>query len=209
MTQKERQERSRREILRAAMEEFGAHGYDAVSMENICARHGISKGMMYHYYSNKDELFLLCVETIFRQLQKEIEPRARSLVEEETLYAIRDFCLLREDYFQRNPQQKLIFETALLRPPRQLAEAIHTLHRPLYEVNQRFFHAIAARMTLRPGLSGEKVTRYLECVNTYFWQLAAQYRAETGTPVQDVHSLFQVAEELLNLTLFGVARQPD
>lgn len=97
----------------------------------------------------------------------------------------------------------------MLRPPRQLAEAIHTLHRPLYEVNQRFFHAIAARMTLRPGLSGEKVTRYLECVNTYFWQLAAQYRAETGTPVQDVHSLFQVAEELLNLTLFGVARQPD
>lgn len=139
MTQKERQERSRREILRAAMEEYGAHGYDAVSMENICARHGISKGMMYHYYSNKDELFLLCVGTIFSQLQKEIESRAPSLVEEETLYAVRDFCLLREDYFQRNPQQKLIFETALLRPPRQLAEAIHTLHRPLYEVNQRFF----------------------------------------------------------------------
>lgn len=32
MTQKERQERSRREILRAAMEEFGTHGYDSVSI---------------------------------------------------------------------------------------------------------------------------------------------------------------------------------
>lgn len=61
MKQQERQERSRREIFQAAMEEFGAHGYDKVSMENLCTRHGISKGMMYHYYSNKDELFLLCV----------------------------------------------------------------------------------------------------------------------------------------------------
>lgn len=44
MKQQERQERSRREIFQAAMEEFGAHGYDKVSMENLCTRHGISKG---------------------------------------------------------------------------------------------------------------------------------------------------------------------
>ena len=61
MTQKERQDRSKEEICRAAMEEFGTLGYDKVTMERICGNHGISKGMMYHYYSNKDELFLLCL----------------------------------------------------------------------------------------------------------------------------------------------------
>ena len=59
MTQKERQARSRREILQAAQEEFGSSGYDGVNMEGICTRHGISKGMMYHYYANKDDLFYL------------------------------------------------------------------------------------------------------------------------------------------------------
>ena len=73
MKQQERQERSRREIFQAAMEEFGAHGYDKVSMENLCTRHGISKGMMYHYYSNKDELFLLCVQDVFQNLKAQIE----------------------------------------------------------------------------------------------------------------------------------------
>ena len=53
MTQKERQERSREEIYQAALEEFGTSGYDNVNMERICGNHGISKGMMYHYYSNK------------------------------------------------------------------------------------------------------------------------------------------------------------
>ena len=37
MTQKERQERSREQIYRAALEEFGTHSYDAVTMERICA----------------------------------------------------------------------------------------------------------------------------------------------------------------------------
>lgn len=50
MTQKERQDRSKEEICRAAMEEFGTLGYDKVTMERICGNHGISKGMMYHYY---------------------------------------------------------------------------------------------------------------------------------------------------------------
>ena len=58
MRQQERQERSRQLIAQAALEEFGSAGYDAVTMDGICAGHGISKGMMYHYYANKDELFL-------------------------------------------------------------------------------------------------------------------------------------------------------
>ena len=73
MTQKERQERSRREIFQAAMEEFGANDYGQVTMEAICTRHGISKGMMYHYYSNKDELFLLCVEDTMAALRAYLE----------------------------------------------------------------------------------------------------------------------------------------
>ena len=49
MTQKERQEHSRQEILRAALEEFGRRDYEQVNMEQICKNHGISKGMMYHF----------------------------------------------------------------------------------------------------------------------------------------------------------------
>ena len=63
--QAERRQNSRREILCAAMEEFGTRGYGGVSIEGICTRHGISKGMMYHYYSGKDELFLDCVRQVF------------------------------------------------------------------------------------------------------------------------------------------------
>lgn len=79
MTQKERQARSKNAIFLAAMEEFGSHDYDAVTMDSICMNHSISKGMMYHYYSNKDDLFLLCVRDLFEALTKQLESEMPAL----------------------------------------------------------------------------------------------------------------------------------
>ena len=102
MTQKERQERSREEIYQAALEEFGTSGYDKVNMERICGNHGISKGMMYHYYSSKDALFLLCVERTFAELKDYVEQHAELLDGQDTLNDIREYFLIREHFFQRS-----------------------------------------------------------------------------------------------------------
>ena len=102
MTQKERQERSRREILRAAREEFGSHDYGQVTMEGICSRHGISKGMMYHYYANKDELFLLCVQDTFLSLRAYVEQEAEKLAGQKNFDAIKKYFMKTPCFVHRN-----------------------------------------------------------------------------------------------------------
>ena len=47
-------EQMRRRILDSALEVFGAEGYDGASMNAICTRAGISKGIIYHYFAGKD-----------------------------------------------------------------------------------------------------------------------------------------------------------
>ena len=155
MTQKERQERSREEIYQAALEEFGTSGYDNVNMERICGNHGISKGMMYHYYSSKDALFLLCVERTFAELKDYVEQHAELLDGQDTLNDIREYFLIREHFFQQNPREKMIFETAMLRPPKLLAEQIHQLRAPIRSMNREFLRRLVGKMPLRPGLDQE------------------------------------------------------
>ena len=110
MTQKERQERSKREILRAAREEFGASSYENVSMEGICTRHGISKGMMYHYYANKDQLFLRCVEEVFNGLGSFLREECAGLVEKSGRECLKQYLLARERYFQKYPKEKIFLK---------------------------------------------------------------------------------------------------
>lgn len=44
-------------ILRAALDEFAAHGFSAASLNRIIDAAGISKGSLYYYFDDKEELY--------------------------------------------------------------------------------------------------------------------------------------------------------
>ena len=207
MTQKERQERSKEEICQAAMEEFGTLGYDKVTMERICGNHGISKGMMYHYYSNKDELFLLCVERTFTDLKSHVARGMKVLDGQAFLNAIKDFFMLRESYFQLHPRERVIFEDALLHPPKHLVERIQELRGPIRELNRQLIRQIVKKMPLRPEVDPQMAARYLESVEYFFQSVMRNYQG--GRVEADLHTMFETAGEILDMVLFGIMRQSE
>lgn len=205
MRQKERQERSKEEIYQAALTEFGTLGYEKVSMERICGQHGISKGMMYHYYSNKDDLFLLCVERTFADLKAYVQRDTGELGGQSILETIRNFFMIREHYFQLHPRQKIIFENAMLHPPKHLVEQIQELRGPIREVNREFIRQLIRKMPLRTEVDPQKAAVYLESVEYYFQSIMRNYRDDRAT--EDMHAMFETAEEILDMVLFGILHQ--
>ncbi|MFO0554623.1 MAG: helix-turn-helix domain-containing protein [Polyangiaceae bacterium] len=57
----------RRAILTAAAEEFAEHGFAAASYNRIIERAGISKGAMYYYFADKEDLFATVLDTALAQ----------------------------------------------------------------------------------------------------------------------------------------------
>jgi AcrR family transcriptional regulator len=51
----------RTQILAAAQTEFAQHGYEATSLAQIAARAGISKGTLYYYFADRDDLYATVV----------------------------------------------------------------------------------------------------------------------------------------------------
>ena len=205
MKQQERQKKSKEKILQAAITEFSASGYDKVTMENICTRHGISKGMMYHYYSGKDDLFLLCVQNMYPALPCFLPDTAAELEKKDALHALKEFWMLWESFFGEHPPFKNIFENALLRTPPHLFEKIEEIRGPIEALNRQFLHRTIGKIELRENLKKENVSIYLEAMESVFWKLAEQYRREQR--ISDVHSLMEAAGELWDMVLLGVVRQ--
>ena len=205
MKQQERQKKSKEKILQAAITEFSASGYDKVTMENICTRHGISKGMMYHYYSGKDDLFLLCVQNMYQMMQQYLEENMAELEKKDALHALKEFWMLRESFCGEHPPFKNIFENALLRTPPHLFEKIEEIRGPIEALNRQFLHRTIGKIELRENLKKENVSIYLEAMESVFWKLVEQYRREQR--ISDVHSLMEAAGELWDMVLLGVVRQ--
>jgi AcrR family transcriptional regulator len=53
-----RSEETRTHILEAALKRFANHGYNAASVDDICAEAGVSKGAFYHHFPSKQAVFL-------------------------------------------------------------------------------------------------------------------------------------------------------
>lgn len=207
MKQQERQQKSRERILQAATAEFSSFGYDQVTMESICAKHGISKGMMYHYYTGKDDLFLLCVQNMYRMMQEYIENNLAELEKMDALQALKAFWMLRESFFGEHPEQKPIFESALLRTPKHLTGQIEQIRGPIEALNRRFLHQTIGKIELRESLRKENVSLYLEAMESVFWKLVEQYRDQQH--FSDTHSLMEAAGELWDMVLLGVVRPQE
>lgn len=72
-----RAERKRRDILRAAREQFLANGYAGTSITEVAARADASKVTVYRHFADKESLFVAVIEDAIRQA----EDRSRELVD--------------------------------------------------------------------------------------------------------------------------------
>lgn len=61
---------TRQRILEVAMEEFSEHGYSGSRIERISAAAGVNVGMIYHYFSNKDDLYLAALEASYKIIRE-------------------------------------------------------------------------------------------------------------------------------------------
>ncbi|WP_235883903.1 TetR/AcrR family transcriptional regulator [Saccharopolyspora elongata] len=57
-----------RQILAVAEQVFAADGYQGTSMDDIAARVGLSKPMLYEYFGSKEGLLLACLQRAKREL---------------------------------------------------------------------------------------------------------------------------------------------
>lgn len=62
----ERGDATRDALVEVARRLFGQQGFNATSLEEIVSEAGVTKGALYHHFSDKEELFLAVVEVVRR-----------------------------------------------------------------------------------------------------------------------------------------------
>lgn len=94
-------ERTREKILQAAMAEFSTRGLGGARVDSIAQRAGVNKRMLYHYFGNKDDLFLAVMEHTYESI-RQLESDLR-LEDGEPLDAMRRLIKFTFGYFVDNP----------------------------------------------------------------------------------------------------------
>jgi TetR/AcrR family transcriptional regulator len=60
---------TRRKLLTAARREFAANGLAGARVDDIAARAGVNKQLVYHYFGDKDALYLAVLEWVYEEIR--------------------------------------------------------------------------------------------------------------------------------------------
>lgn len=203
MKREEKNAASRQKILRAALEEFSRKGYEGASLSTLCAEKEISKGLIYHYFSGKEELYLLCVGQCFEAFTACLAQAAEAL-HGSAREKLGDYFDARLRFFAENPLYLGIFADAVFNTPPTLAEQIGRLRADFDRLNLSVLTGLLKSQTMRPGLSPEGVAEDFRAYMDYF-NLRFRAAVRSGRPVKNI--LIEHEERChrqLDILLYGV-----
>src|SRR5579864_5447913 len=121
-------------ILKAAKEEFAAHGLAGARVDRIAAKAGANKRMLYYHVGKKDELYLAVLEGAYEQIR--VEERGLDLEHLDPPKAIERLIEFTWNYFLRNPEFLALLNTENLAKARHLKRStkVKSMHSPFVEM---------------------------------------------------------------------------
>ena len=205
MKQKEKSQISKEKILNAAIIEFGTNTYESASLNNICSDNNISKGLIYHNYKNKDELFLCCVRETFDALVNYLKDATFEDMSLEE--SVKEYLDLRRNFFKENSHFSNIFFNIALQPPVHLKKEIKVLKKELDDLNVGYYREFLGKVKLRKNVSEEEAIEYFcifqEFFNGYFQ--SKMYELTDFNALINEHEM--KLNKILNIMLYGVIKE--
>lgn len=154
------------------MQEFSVNGYGGASLNTVCTEHNISKGIIYHYFKDKDELYLICVEECFATLTSYMQEKLSHSCCRTVEGKLKIYFDARLRFFMENPVYLGIFADAVLSPLPELADRIASCRRGFDELNVSVLTEFLKRNPLREGLSVAEIVEdfrmYMDFFNMRF-----------------------------------------
>lgn len=123
------------QILEASARIFASKGYAGTSMRDISEMCGISKSLLYHHFTNKDELYTRVAQSATQELYSFVEGRVAA--EKEPLARLRAFMLATAEYFHRYRWAWMASTNAFWSDPKRHRQKERMMRRKRYEEHLR------------------------------------------------------------------------
>lgn len=186
-------------IIEAAIKEFGINGYDGASLNHICDT-GISKGLIYHNFENKDAIYLACVECCFNTFTDFL----KSLAIRADLQL---YMNARLRFFSENADLGKIFFEAVLKPPKHLQSQISNARKRFDDLNHKLYQSMLDCIVLRTGVTEEDAMDYFTLMQTMFngYFSSPAFRKIPFCEIIACHE--NKLSKLLEFMLYGIAER--
>ena len=96
-------EAKQQKVIDAAVNEFGTYGYENSSTNRIVKECGISKGSLFKYFENKEDLYFYLIDTIANKMAESLGPELKELPKD-VIERVIAYSTLETTWYIENPE---------------------------------------------------------------------------------------------------------
>lgn len=138
--------KNKEKIIKVAIEEFATNGYKSASTNSICKNAKISKGLLYHYYSTKENLYLSALKSVFDEFKENIKIDIYQSNKKGIDY-ISEYFDSKFTFFKENPLYSKLISNTLASPS---LDGATDLFREFEHYNNELMHEIIKNIDINP-----------------------------------------------------------
>lgn len=170
-------ERTRAVILAAATAEITAKGLGGARVDEIAERAGVNKRMIYHYFGDKEGLYLAVLEAAYAEIRS--EEIKLDLGKRDPIEGMRELLLFTWNYYRNHPEFLSLLATENLHKAAYLkrSKKIRELHSPLVGMIDDLLQRGAKQKMFRRNV--DPVELYISIAALGFFYMSNRYTLST------------------------------
>lgn len=192
---------TKRKIIDAAIEEFSEKIYANSSINSICKRGGISKGIVYHYFDSKEELYLYCVEESFNAFAEYIEKNL-DISDESINKNLEQYFSLSHGFYFENPVLYKLFRNSVVNFPRKLEDGMKVKRKKFDELNTYIIKTLLSKIELKEGYEIDDLASdfrlFQDCIRIKYKNI--------DSIKFDIKNIEEEYKRWINIYLYGVVK---
>jgi TetR/AcrR family transcriptional regulator len=194
-------ERTRAAILEAATAEFTAKGLGGARVDAIARRARANKRMIYHYFRDKEGLYLAVLEAAYSNIRT--AERGLNLADKDPVDGMRELVLFTWHYFIEHPEFLSLLGTENLHRAAHLkrSKRIRELHSPLVGMIGDLLERGARRGVFRRGI--DPVQLYITIASLGWFYMSNRFTLSTifGRDLTAAESLSERGGHIVDVVL--------
>ena len=164
---------TRRRILEAATDDFSTRGLGGARINEIADRAGVNKRMLYHYFGDKDGLFLAVLEESYARLRSRERDLELDHLPAET--AMRRLVETTWEYYLKHPEFIRLLNSENMHRARHLRRSSRAreMHSPFVEMIDQILKRGAQEDVFRDGI--DPVELYIAIAGLGYFYLSNRF----------------------------------
>lgn len=189
-------------IWEACMSEFAEKGYHRASTNAIAERAGVSKGLIFHYFGNKQKIYRGLVEEVLDQVERRVLsalPSGKSFMD-----TIMEISEVKMTVYREKPLYLSLLTQAFYNPPDFYREEMMQRYQQMMIRGRDIYRQILTALPLREGADSDRILDLLMAISGIIESKYSQLLQNPRVSSETVNQLKHDYTAYLKIILEGI-----